>query len=134
MDPMLSPSQPLASQYEEYMRSQAAALSAWRDACHRCSAEHGFWDDPKPNLAEKVALIHSEASELLEAFRKDPTADCGKQISGKPIGLTLEEEEMADIMIRVFDLAAHRKIDIGRAVRLKYEYNLTRPHKHGKKF
>jgi len=144
----------------------ASLFNATAERAHSNSKARGFWpqivraDDKLMQLGSKVALIHSEVSELLEAYRKDPKADCGKKfpdahscseedlsfsggkfsggarrvIPGKSIGLTLEEEELADIIIRVLDLSGHRDIDIGRAVLVKMEYNSTRPHKHGKQF
>jgi hypothetical protein len=43
------------------------------------------------------------------------------------------EEELADIIIRAMDTACVFGLDIGNAVKLKHEYNKTRPHKHGGK-
>lgn len=96
--------------------------------CHANAKKHGFWGD-EPNLAEKVALIHSEASELLEELRTGE-----KRESSKIIGLTAIEEEMADIVIRVFDLAGHLNVDLHTAIWRKHQHNLQRPHKHGKEF
>lgn len=148
---------------EAMLRStQGGAINSLRDEANANSKLKGFWEGVDHNdptvLGLKCALIHSETSELLEAYRKDPKADCGKKfpdtfsdaeedlrfsggkfsggsqkvIPGGPIGLNLEEEEMADILIRVFDLAGQRGIDLGRAVLVKMQYNSTRPHKHGK--
>jgi hypothetical protein len=38
---------------------------------------------------------------------------------------------MADIFIRLVDLASARGVDLDRSVMLKAEYNATRPHLHG---
>jgi len=96
-------------------------------AAHRNAVEKGFWDSP--NLGEKLALIHGEVSELMEAYRKGTEGEpCGKA------DLTNEEEEFADIALRLMDLAGHRGIDLATAIEKKHAYNLTRPHKHGKLF
>lgn len=95
---------------------------------HENARVKGFWD-ASPNIGEKIALIHQELSELLQAYRDDPKAPCDK-----PIPLTCEEEEMADVYIRLLDLAAHRGIDLQRCAVIKHVYNTTRPHKHGRKF
>jgi hypothetical protein len=42
--------------------------------------------------------------------------------------------ELADAIIRIGDLAHSMEIDLGRAVVVKANYNLGRPHKHGKAF
>jgi NTP pyrophosphatase (non-canonical NTP hydrolase) len=83
---------------------------------HDCAVTHGFWEASE-NIGEKLALIHSEVSEALEAYRKDEPLD----------------EELADVMIRVADLAGWLKIDLSEAIINKMIFNETRPRLHGKK-
>lgn len=83
------------------------------------------------NIGERLALVHSEVSELLEAFRNGTEL----QNCDKPIELTQLSEELADIVIRCMDIAHEYKQSLGKAIVLKLAYNATRPHKHGgKKF
>lgn len=85
------------------------------------------------NLPEKIALIHSEASEALESYRRNEplvwfrTKEDGTQ---KPEGLAIE---LADVVIRVADLCGAMNIDLDKAVLLKSAYNETRPWRHGEK-
>lgn len=48
---------------------------------------------------------------------------------GKPEGVPAE---LADIVIRVFDMAKAYGIDLADAIEEKMAYNMTRPHKHGR--
>ena len=104
--------------------------------------KQGFWDAPaeiaasysqspvwlvKMKKAEKIALIHSEASEALEGIRKDLPSD-------HLPGFTLEEEELADVLIRVFDYAGGFNLRLAEVVFAKLEFNAQRPFKHGKSF
>ena len=43
------------------------------------------------------------------------------------------DSKATDIVIRTFDTAIQLNLDIERAVRIKHEYNKTRPFRHGKK-
>lgn len=111
---------------------------------YQIAKDHGFHegDEKFPTIAELVshrmseyvANIHGEVSELWEAYRKDEWhKPCDKKINGKPIGLTGAEEELADISIRAMDVSVAMNINLGRAIRIKSEYNKQRPYKHGGK-
>ena len=95
---------------------------------HRTAASKGFWDDKADIhfMLSKLALIHSEVSETLEAIRKE-------------MGPAKIEEELADILIRVLDFVEGAKVTgwldpkvfFEDTVRLKMEKNEKRPEKHG---
>lgn len=54
----------------------------------------------------------------------------GNTVLGKPIGLA---SELADVLIRLLDMANEMGIDLGEATLLKHRFNRTRPHRHGGK-
>lgn len=70
-------------------------------------------------------------SEFFEAHRNHAlNKPCDKKTEPQ---ITNAQEELADIVIRVCDLAQELGIDLGEAVVAKMAYNKTRPHKHGGK-
>ena len=114
------------------------SLNEMADAAYKNSTAKGFWDDhksgplPAETVASKLALIHSEVSEALEDARDGKMktrflSETGKE--GKPVGFP---SELADIIIRVGDLAARLGIDLEDEVTTKMVYNATRAHKHGR--
>lgn len=97
---------------------------------HGLARDKGWWDDASPNIPEKLALIHSEVSEVLEAMRTiDPVIS--EVVDGKPEGYGVE---IADVVIRIADLCGFLGLDLEALVREKHAYNQTRPRKHGKRF
>ena len=94
---------------------------------HQNAVEHGWWEEPRED-GTLIALIMSEAAEALEALRKGnwPDEHC-PQFSGA-------EVELADVVIRIMDMAEARGWDVAGAIVAKHEFNKTRPYKHGKEF
>jgi NTP pyrophosphatase (non-canonical NTP hydrolase) len=79
---------------------------------------------------ELIALCHSELSEALEDYRNGRRIDAIYYENDKPSGIPIE---LADVVIRVFDICGAFNIDLQRAINIKHEYNLKRPYKHGGK-
>jgi NTP pyrophosphatase (non-canonical NTP hydrolase) len=101
------------------------ALATQAELIHSFMAAQGFWESE--NTGEKIALMHSELSEALEADRKSLMSDKIPEFSGV-------EEELADVIIRILDFAGHHQLRLGEALSAKIAYNLTRPFKHGKSY
>jgi NTP pyrophosphatase (non-canonical NTP hydrolase) len=105
-------------------------LNEWAQEVWQNAEDHGFHAPGVNNEPPSwCANLHGEVSELWEAYR------AGKLnvLCDKPIQLTCMEEELADIVIRVLDVARQKNIDMDRAVHLKHEYNQLRPYLHGGK-
>lgn len=70
-------------------------------------------------VAQRLCLIHSEISEAMEGHRKNLMDD--KLPHRKMI-----EVELADAVIRIFDLAGAMEMDLGGAIAEKMAFNETR--------
>lgn len=84
-----------------------------------------WWTDLKTgeplnrNKGELLALIHSEISEALEGARKNLMDD---HLPHRK----MEEVELADAVIRIFDYCGGFGLDLEGALKEKLEYNKTR--------
>ena len=112
---------------------------------HNNAVKKGFWEEPI-NLGEKMMLIVTEIAEMCEAHRKGRRMDYSlKAVIGwvgdddfklsfeKHVKDTLEDE-MADAMIRLLDMAKKLDIPIEDHILAKIRYNSLRPYKHGKQY
>lgn len=102
------------------LAEMAAEVTAW---CVR----KGWEPDPGRTFGDECALLHSEVSEALEAYRSwkfdDPTEE-----GGKPEGVA---SEFADILIRLLHYANAHGIDLEAEYERKMAYNERRPWRHG---
>jgi len=96
------------------------------DLCHGAATKAGWWHDIETgekvpvDVPQKLCLIHSEISEVMEAHRKDSMDDKLPHRHGI-------EVELADAAIRIFDLAGALDLDLGGAIAEKMEFNANRP-------
>lgn len=101
-------------------------------------------------VLSKLALITSEVSEALEVFRNKAFTSLNQcyEVDGESLELRPYNDradpnelaksegfgaELADVQIRLLDLAEELKVDLASATARKMRFNRTRPFRHGGK-
>lgn len=95
-----------------------ATIEQLSEEAHDTAKIKGWWDRPR-SIIECLALVHCEVSEAIESYRK-----------GSTDGIV---EELADCLIRIFDLCGAHGWDLQGAVKRKMAFNKTRSYRHGGK-
>lgn len=127
----------------------------------RINVEHGWYDEDR-EFGMDIALLHSEVSEMLEAYRDGQTEgvtwkfvsndgysifhesdsnaqrwlatmDDGRLPDGRTAKPLGVAIEAADVLIRLLDTCERLDVNLAEAYRLKVAYNRTRPYRHGGK-
>lgn len=111
---------------EETLYEVEDAGSALQLICHQLNKT--WWTDPKTGediknnpltFSNKLMLIVSEVAEAMEADRKNLKDDKLPHRDGR-------EVELADAVIRIFDLAGAYGMDMAGALSEKLQYNAQR--------
>ena len=114
-------------QTQSYNATEAGR--ALQDICHGAARAAGWWKDPKTGesitsnpycFSNKLMLTVSELSEAMEGDRKSLPDD-------KLPHREMREVELADAVIRIFDLAGGYDMDLGAAIAEKLAFNQKRP-------
>lgn len=111
-----------------------------QEQCHGLAFEAGWWHDlktgedqtfsyrvdvmsagmkPPRNIGELLCLVHSEVSEAMEGARKSLMDD---KLPHRP----MLEVELADAVIRIFDMAGGLDLDLPGAIVEKLAFNAQR--------
>lgn len=108
---------------------------------HQLARDKGWYNDESETENQYVERmcnnLHDEVSELHEAWRNGLLHEyCDK--TPKMLDLRIEpltclEEELADLVIRVFDNSQRLGVDILSAIRRKHQFNRSRQRRHGGK-
>ncbi len=104
-------------------------LDALSAILHETAISKGFWDGEYnyDKVGNKLALVHSEVTEVLEAIRKNK-------------GSEAVVEEMADVIIRLLDIYAAMRNEeavlhsLDEVLEKKININKDRPKLHGNAF
>lgn len=120
-----------------YTSIRRMALQSMQLEVVAVNKDRGWYDEDVP-FFQAMALLHSEVSEAVEAYRNWGTEDATSQAIDQGEGHALPKpegvgSEFADILIRLLDDCARWGIDLESEFERKMAFNRTRSYRHGGK-
>jgi NTP pyrophosphatase (non-canonical NTP hydrolase) len=105
------------------------------DRVYAWCVRKGWEPDKARTFGDDIALLHSEVSEALEAYRMWKLDDATQPDEldsrmPKPEGVG---SELADVLVRLLHTCARYGIDLHAEYERKMAYNETRAYRHGGK-
>lgn len=107
-----------AIQNKEDANMLAICAGTLTEYCHGIASEMGWWDKPR-ETGTLLMLCVSELAEAMEGDRKGLADDHLPHRS-------MLEVELADCLIRIFDMAGALDLDVAGALAEKLAYNTRR--------
>ncbi len=104
------------------------SLQEMEEEVYLVNLDKGWIGDGR-TFGDDIALIHSEVSEALEAYREIGLQPRTTE-TGKPDDVG---SEFADILIRLLNCSRAYGINLDAEYERKIAYNRTRPYRHGGK-
>jgi len=106
-------------------------LDQLAEKIHANNVDKGFAESMN-DINGQLLLMVSELTEAQDEIRS------GREIGETYFSNAVKPEgfgvELADALIRLLGFMRHHNLPIAQLVKLKMNYNATRPHKHGKQF
>lgn len=134
---------------ETVEKEKAVEIKKFAEEANINAVNHGWWNGSGRSFGELIALCHFELSEALEEYRAGHAPDETYYACKKNANIAFScngkcEEcqyakmegvpsELADVVIRVLDMAEYYGIDIEKALMEKHEFNKIRSYRHGGK-
>ena len=81
-------------------------LAELQKEAHAIATDHGSWDEPR-TFGDLIALVHSDLSEAMEAYREHGDTEDHRDMHISPSIFEGVASELADVVIRVADMAEH---------------------------
>jgi len=100
------------------------SLRDWILECHETARKKGFWERER-NVGVMLMLVVSELGEAIEAHRRGNFGMEQKDTF---------EDEIADTVIRLFDLCGGLGINLEKQMEWKMSFNKSRVKRHGKAY
>lgn len=133
----------LCDRLRELFATTRPGLAELQELVYEVNVANGWFEDER-DFGTDIALLHTEVSEMFEAYRDFGTEDVYREKSSGEFASDFETDgrlnkpegvgsEAADVLIRLLDTCKRGNIDLLGKTLEKIRFNATRGHKHGGK-